>query len=138
MLHEPYPTKMAARQHGQFEIATSASWEIQPGIMAARIPKAIRSRLILAGVAAFAMAWAISRAAIQSITIDEAMTYNIFVHNGLLFRAHTNNHILNSLLMYMCTKVLGVSQFTARLPALIGAALYITAVYRLCRLVGGS
>ena len=102
-----------------------------------RNPQAIRSALILGGAAAFAMAWAISRAVVQSITVDEAMTYNIFVYNRLLFLAHTNNHILNSLLMYMCTKVLGVSQFTARLPALIGAALYITAAYRLCRLLGG-
>jgi len=81
------------------------------------------------------MAWAISRAAIQSITIDEATTYNIFVFNRLLFLPHANNHLLNTLLMYVCTKVLGLSQFTARLPALIGAALYITAAYRLCRLV---
>jgi hypothetical protein len=105
--------------------------------MAVSTPQAFRSHLILGGVAAFAMAWAISRAAVQSITVDEAMTYNIFVHNRLLFWPSANNHILNSLLMYMCTKVLGVSQFTARLPALIGAALYITAAYRLCRLVGG-
>ena len=105
--------------------------------MPVRNPQAIRSTLILGGVAAFAMAWAISRAVVQSITVDEAMTYNIFVYNRLLFMAHTNNHILNSLLMYMCTKVLGVSQLTARLPALIGAVLYITAAYRLCRLVGG-
>ena len=131
-------TKMAARQQGQFEIATSPSCRVQPGIMAVSTPQAIRSRLILAGVAAFAMAWAISRAVIQSITIDEAMTYNIFVHQGVIFQAHTNNHLLNSLLMYMFTKVLGLSQFTARLPALIGAALYITAAYRLSRLVGAS
>jgi hypothetical protein len=64
-----------------------------------RNPQAIRSALILGGVAAFAMAWAISRAVVQFITVDEAMTYNIFVHKRLLFMAHTNNHILNSLLM---------------------------------------
>src|SRR6267378_458085 len=100
-----------------------------------RNPPAIRSRLILGAVAAFAMAWTISRAAVQSITIDEAMTYNIFVFNRLPFWPSGSNHILNSLLMYVCTKLFGVSQFTARLPALIGAALYITAAYRLCRLV---
>lgn len=106
--------------------------------MPVRNPPAIRSALILGSVAAFAMAWAISRAAVQSITIDEAMTFNIFVHNPrLLFMAHTNNHLLNSLLMFVCTKAFGISQFTARLPALLGAALYISAAYRLCRLVGG-
>ena len=103
----------------------------------ARTPQAIRSALILGGVAAFAMAWAISRAAVQAITLDEAVTYNTLVYNRLLFWPSANNHILNTLLMYMCTKLLGVSQFTVRLPALIGAVLYITAAYRLCRLVGG-
>ena len=59
----------------------------------------MKSRWILGGVALFAMGWAIARAAIQSITIDEAMTYNIFVFNrGVLWYA-ANNHILNSTLM---------------------------------------
>jgi len=98
----------------------------------------MKSRWILGGVALFAMGWAIARAAIQSITIDEAMTYNIFVFNrGVLWYA-ANNHILNSTLMYGFTRALGVSQFTARLPALIGAAFYIAAAYRLCRLLGTS
>ena len=40
--------------------------------------------------------------------------------------------------MYGFTEWLGTSQFTVRLPALLGAALYIGAVYRLCRLLGAS
>jgi hypothetical protein len=48
-----------------------------------RNPQAIRSALILGGVAAFAMAWAISRAVVQSVTVDEAMTYNIFVQQAI-------------------------------------------------------
>ena len=84
------------------------------------------------------MAWAIARAAVQSITIDEAVTYNVFVFNrGYLWYA-ANNHILNSTLMYAFTKMFGLSQFTARLPALVGAAFYIAASYRLCRLLGTS
>ena len=97
-----------------------------------------RSRWILIVVGVFAMAWAIARAAIQSITIDEANSYIQFASRHLYLWYAANNHILNSALMYGFTRVLGVSQFTARLPALMGAALYITACYRLCRLLGAS
>lgn len=97
--------------------------------------EARRSRWIL-GAAVFAIAWAVARAAVQSITVDEAMTYTVFVSPGLYLRYAANNHILNSTLMYGFTKMLGLSQFTARLPALLGAALYIAAAYRLCRLLG--
>lgn len=100
--------------------------------------EALRSRWILGSAAAFAMAWAITRAAVQSITIDEADTYNLFVSRRLYLSYAANNHILNSTLMYGFTHWLGLSQFTARIPALIGAALYIAAVYRLCRLLVGK
>ena len=97
-----------------------------------------RSRWILGAAGLSAMAWAIARAAVQSITIDEAMTYNIFVFNRRLLWYAANNHIVNSTLMYAFTKVFGLSQFTARLPALVGTAFYIAASYRLCRLLGTS
>ncbi len=97
-----------------------------------------RSRWILGVVAIFAMSWAIARAAIQSITIDEANTYLQFVSRHLYLWYAANNHILNSTLMYPLTRVLGVSQFTVRLPALLGAALYTWASYRLCRLLTAS
>jgi hypothetical protein len=95
----------------------------------------LRSRWILLSLAAFAMAWAATRAAVQSITIDEAITYNIFVFNRRYLWYAANNHILNSTLMYGFTRLLGPSQFTARLPSLLGAAFYISAAYRFCRLV---
>ncbi|MCU1334583.1 MAG: hypothetical protein JWO19_164 [Bryobacterales bacterium] len=98
----------------------------------------VRSRWILGAVAVFAMAWAVTRAAVQSITIDESVTYNVFVFQRIYLQYAANNHILNSTLMYGFTKWLGLSQFTARLPALIGAGLYIAAAYRLCRLLGVS
>ncbi|HSP66438.1 MAG TPA: hypothetical protein VLN48_01845 [Bryobacteraceae bacterium] len=100
--------------------------------------ESLRSRWMLGSAAAFAMAWAITRAAVQSITIDEADTYNVFVFRRLYLWYAANNHILNSTLMYGFTEWLGLSQFTARLPALLGAALYIAAAYRLCRLLGAS
>lgn len=96
------------------------------------------SRFLLAGLAFFAMAWAVGRAIIQSITIDEAFTYVVFVSHGRYWRAASNNHTLNSVLMGLFTRMFGISDLTARLPALIGAALYITATYRLCRLLSQS
>ena len=51
-------------------------------------------------LAVFAMAWAIARAAVQSITIDEAKTYMFFVSRRLYLWYAANNHILNSTLMY--------------------------------------
>ena len=62
--------------------------------------EARNSRWILVGVAVFAMAWAIARAAIQSITIDEAVTYNVYVFERRYLWYAANNHILNSILMY--------------------------------------
>ena len=96
------------------------------------------SRWILIACAVFALAWAIARAAVQSITIDEANTYVQFVSQHLYLGYAANNHILNSALMYGFTRLLGLSQFTARLPALLGAAFYISAAYRLCRLLTAS
>jgi len=98
----------------------------------------LHSRWILGVVAALAMAWAIARAAIQSITIDEANTYLQFVARHLYLWYSANNHILNSTLMYGFTRALGVSQFTVRLPALVGTAFYISATYRLCLLLRAS
>ena len=97
-----------------------------------------RSRLILGIAVVFAMAWAIARAYVQSITIDEADTYNLFVFRRIYLYYAANNHVLNSTLMYGFTEWLGTSQFTVRLPALLGAALYLGAVYRLCRFLGTS
>jgi hypothetical protein len=103
-----------------------------------RSAESFRSRWVLGSFAAFAMAWAIARASLQSITIDEADTYNAFVFRGLYLWYAANNHVLNSTVMYGFTQWLGLSQFTVRLPALIGAALYIAAAYRLCRLLRAS
>lgn len=85
-------------------------------------------------VAVFAMAWAIVRACVQSITIDEAFTYLYFVAQPLhvVWQADSNNHVLNSLLMWIATHAFGTSNLTVRLPALLGAALYICVCYFLC------
>src|ERR1700690_1545705 len=86
--------------------------------------------------ALFALAWAIVRAATQSITIDEADSYLLWVARlGQLWAQASNNHILNSLLVRLSTSLFGLSQITVRLPALLGAALYIAAALYLSPLI---
>jgi hypothetical protein len=95
---------------------------------------------VLAVTAAVAMALVVFRAATQAITIDEATTYVLFVQNDMPFHwlGSTNNHVVNTALMRLTTRLFGVSELSARLPALLGAAIYITACYRFCRRVGSG
>src|SRR5689334_9205606 len=93
-----------------------------------------RARAILSGSAWLAMLWLIVRACRQSITIDEADTYLSWVAPAYptQWSVNSNNHVLNSILMRVFTWAFGVSHLTVRAPALLGAALYIVAAYRLC------
>lgn len=94
-------------------------------------------RRILIGLAAFAMVWAIVRAQVQAITIDEAVTYTNFVLPAEFpfLEAHANNHVLNSILAWGFTRAFGTSTLIARAGALIGAAIYIVASYFLSILI---
>lgn len=94
----------------------------------------------LALTAAIAMALVIFRAWTQAITIDEASTYVFFVQDisPLHWLGSTNNHVLNSALMRLSTLLFGVSEISVRLPALLGAGLYISACYRFCRRLEGE
>src|SRR4051812_4101585 len=93
------------------------------------------SSFILPGTAIFALLWAVARACVQSITIDEADTYLVWVarRDPAHWQAASNNHVLNSLLMRLFTSIFPVSQLSVRTPALLGAAIYILAAYFLCR-----
>jgi len=95
---------------------------------------------ILAATAGFAMFWAIARAAVQSITIDEADTYLVWVArpNPSHWEAASNNHVLNSLLMRLTTGLFGATHLAVRAPALTGAAIYIAAAWALCRLAAST
>lgn len=95
---------------------------------------------IILGLALLFWAFVVLRASVQSVTIDEADTYLGFAArpDPLQWYPSSNNHILNSLLMRFLTIVFGVSHFVVRIPALIGAALYISSVAYLCRLAPSS
>jgi hypothetical protein len=81
--------------------------------------------LVLAGV--FAFVWSVVRACVQSVTLDEADTYFWFVANSEIFYPYPNNHVLNTLLIWISTHLFGLSSLTLRMPALLGAAIYIVA-----------
>ncbi len=84
--------------------------------------------------ALFAFLWAVARACVQSITMDEAGTYLTFVGRTEPFHwfPAANNHVLNSALMRLFTSVFGLSHLTVRLPALLGAAIYIGGCVFIC------
>lgn len=94
-------------------------------------------RYALAGTAASAFLCVLARAAIQSITIDEADTYLDFVAGPAPshWQAAANNHVLNSLLTRLSTTLFGVSELTVRMPALLGAAIYIGAALQISKLL---
>lgn len=98
--------------------------------------KAGSSRLIYwIGIAVFS--WYAVRAQIQSITIDEADTYLVWVARTepSHWLPGSNNHVLNSLLMRATSTVFGVNHLGIRLPALLGAATYLAACVILCQLL---
>jgi hypothetical protein len=83
------------------------------------------------------MLWTVARAAVQSLTIDEADTYLSFVHPPwpAQWTPHANNHVLNTLSMRLAIAIFGASPLTLRVPALLSAAAYIAAAYFLVRLI---
>jgi hypothetical protein len=84
-------------------------------------------------------AYTVYRAVHQSITHDEALTYLWFVADGAdLFRYWTGNHVLYSYLAKATTSVLGTTELTLRLPALLGAGLFLVACNRLVGLLAAS
>jgi hypothetical protein len=87
--------------------------------------------MVLAGV--FAIAWAVGRAYVQSVTLDESDTYFWFVANSDVLYPFPNNHVLNTLLIWVTTHVFGLSSLTLRMPALLGAVLYVLVCYFLCQ-----
>ncbi len=88
----------------------------------------------LLAAAFFAIAWAVARACVQSVTLDEADSYLSFaaVDWPAHWFASSNNHVLNTILERIFATVFGLSHLTLRAPALIGGAIYIAASYGLC------
>lgn len=75
------------------------------------------------------------RAITQSIVHDEALTAQLYLAGPaarIFDFFNANHHFLNTILMKASVSVFGLSEWSMRLPALAGAALYFAAVYRIC------
>lgn len=83
---------------------------------------------------------ALLRAIKSSITFDEAITYMNFVDINNLSKINytiiANNHILNTILMFIMTKITGLeyNEFVIRIPNLIFYLIYIIYAYRISKL----
>ncbi len=92
------------------------------------------------GIAIIAGVFAVNvyRATHQSITADEAFTWDFYIDkpfNWILIVYSTNNHVLHTLLCRLSVKTLGLSELTMRLPSLAGGLLYLVFTYNLCRIL---
>jgi len=89
---------------------------------------------------AFVFWIAVYRAKTQTIGHDEALEYEWFLDGGVAHVLSYNpaNHVLFTLLAKPIVWALGVSEFTLRLPSLLGAALYLFAGYLLSRKLFGD
>jgi hypothetical protein len=87
---------------------------------------AYRALAIAIVICVFAVA--VYRAKTQSIAHDEALTYVWFLDGPVdkMLRADSNNHVLFTFLAKPCVQFLGVTEFSLRLPTLLGAAGYLT------------
>lgn len=81
----------------------------------------------------FLLAVNVYRAATQSITTDEAFTFNRSVVTPIPALWHVfdaNDHVLHTLLCKVSVGLFGSSELTLRIPALLGGALYLWIAYR--------
>jgi len=103
------------------------------------VERRVWQQSVLLAAALFVLGLAIFRAGSQSITVDEATSYFWWASGSTYspWFPSSNNHVLNSMLMWLSTHAFGVSSLTVRMPALLGAALYISICYFLCRSLTG-
>jgi hypothetical protein len=98
------------------------------------------ARRVMIALGSFAFIWATVRAFNQSIVGDEATTYIFWVRpiTAAHWLVSPNNHILNSLLMRWSVLLFGLTHFSVRAPALLGAALFIAAAFWFARRISAD
>ncbi|HEY3742871.1 MAG TPA: hypothetical protein VGL53_23655 [Bryobacteraceae bacterium] len=102
--------------------------------------KSSQPRWALTLAAAFAIFWIFHRAHQQSITLDEADTWHLWVRPAWPshWEPHSNNHVLNSALMRLSLHFFPLSELAVRAPALAGGILYIGSSFALASLLFAS
>jgi hypothetical protein len=101
------------------------------------LSRLVREHGVILCLALAAVSLVVIRACVQSITLDEAESFLLYARKP--WPSHwwpsADNHVLNSLLMRFVTVVFGVSTLTVRLPAVLGAVIYISSAVYLCLLL---
>lgn len=103
-------------------------------------PTTLLARLLSCAIVLLAFGLAVYRAKVQPIAHDEAKAYEFFLDQGVyhVLSYDPGNHVLQTLLAKPIVKFFGVSEFTLRVASLIGAAVYLLAVYLLSRRLFGD
>ena len=82
-----------------------------------------------------------NRAAQQSLTIDEAFSYNDFISgpwSRIWGRYDANNHILYSILAKLSVRAFHLSEFALRLPSLLAGLFLVLGIYWVLEAAGTS
>jgi hypothetical protein len=74
------------------------------------------------------LASSVYRAATYPFTHDESLSFAGFAFQSEWI-ASSNNHLLNTLLMWLCSTLLGNSELSLRLPNILAHAIYLTSVF---------
>jgi hypothetical protein len=81
------------------------------------------------------------RARTQFLTVDEALTFRLFVDRELSVMAtefDACNHVLHTLLTKLFRSLFGISEFELRLSSLVGCLVYLIAAYKMSLVAFGS
>lgn len=101
---------------------------------------AIAYRFLAFAILLFVFSFSVYRARVVPITHDEGLTYQWFLDSGeigmLVF--HSNNHVLFTFIAKPFVKLLGITELTLRIPALIATGGYLIFAYLLCRRLFGD
>lgn len=99
-------------------------------------------RLAAIALLTFLFAVNVYRAATQSITHDEAVTWEWLPFSGTVSQFFDseigNHHPLNNLLAKLMVDVFGLSEFSLRIPSLLGGLLYFYSIYQISALLFGE
>lgn len=92
---------------------------------------------LLVGLSIMAFSIVVVRACLQSITIDEAVSYLVFAKAPwpAQWYPSSGNHVLNTILTRLITTIVPFNELTTRMAALLGAAVYIASAAYLCLLL---
>src|SRR5882724_8691835 len=108
--------------------------------MTNKTPSQLLWRVLACCVLSFAFGMAVYRAKTQPIAHDEALEYEWFLDGSVshVLTYNPGNHVLFTLLAKPIVWGLGVSELKLRAPSLFGAAIYLIAIYFLCRRLFGT